>query len=272
MDWYTVCFLNIQKEVVAIDPATAKIIVKAAIQVITDEETRKKVITIALIPIISVVMILSMAFYILTNPIDFLSGLFNNDMHVAYAQNLQNNYGYIGDGAVIDISGEYVENGIPLFIQWDSRWGNYAYGRSGTIGSSGCGPTSLAMVVVALTGNQSVNPKVVADWSAANGYRVEGVGTSWGLFPAGASKWGFNCQELSVFSSEISQKLREGKVLIASMGPGHFTKYGHFIVLRGITESGKILVNDPNSSDKSKKEWDVSIIVNEAKAVWAFWK
>ena len=32
--------------------------------------------------------------------------------------------------------------------------------------------------------------------------------------------------------------------MILSMNPGHFTKSGHFIVLRGITSDGKILVND----------------------------
>ena len=56
------------------------------------------------------------------------------------------------------------------------------------------------------------------------------------------------------------------------MGKGHFTNNGHFIVLRGITENGKILVNDPNSREKSKKEWSVSIIVSEAKGAWAFSK
>ena len=265
-------FLCVQKKVITIDPATAKIVAQVAINVLKDRETRKRVLILILSPVIAIVLILTMAFYILTNPIEALIGVFHNETDIAYARMLQEQYGYIGDGAVIDITGDYVANEVPLFMQWDKRWGNYAYGRSGTIGSSGCGPTSLAMVIVALTGNQSVNPKVVADWSAANGYRVEGVGTSWGVFPAGASKWGGHCQELSVSAAQISQNLREGKILIASMGVGHFTKNGHFIVLRGITDGGKILVNDPNSRDISKKEWDISILVTEAKAAWAFWK
>ena len=169
----------------AISATAAKVLIQLAIQVVTDEETRKKVIAVALIPVISVVMILSMAYYILTNPLDFLSSLFGGDAtNTAYAQALQDDYGYIGTDAVIDITGDYVESQTPLFIQWDKRWGNYAYGRSGTIGSSGCGPTSLSMVVVGLTGDTTVNPKVVSDWSAANGHRVEGVGTAWSLFPA----------------------------------------------------------------------------------------
>ena len=48
------------------------------------------------------------------------------------------------------------------------------------------------------------------------------------------------------------------------MTKGHFTKSGHFIVLRGVTSEGKILVADPASDDRSNKAWDMSIILNEA--------
>lgn len=255
-----------------IDPATAKIITKVAIQVVLDEETRKRLIFIVLIPIVAVVMILSYAYYILTNPIEVLSSLFNNQSHTVYAQNLQSEYGYIGGDAIIDISGEFVENETPMFLQTDNRWKNFSYGRSGTIGSSGCGPTSLAMVVLGLTGDTTVNPKVVADWSYANGHRVEGIGTAWSLFPAYTRMFNITCEEAPISASGISSKLREGKILIISMGRGHFTRDGHFIVLKGITQDGKILVNDPNSTSRSNQEWNASIIVSEAKGAWAFSK
>lgn len=41
-------------------------------------------------------------------------------------------------------------DGIPLFIQWDKRWGYDAYGND-VIGLSGCGPTCLSMIVIGLT-------------------------------------------------------------------------------------------------------------------------
>ena len=50
---------------------------------------------------------------------------------------------------------------------------------------------------------------------------------------------------------------------MAIMGPGHFTKGGHFIVLRGITNDGKILVADPASYTRSQEEWDLEIITDE---------
>lgn len=49
------------------------------------------------------------------------------------------------------------------------------------------------------------------------------------------------------------------------MGKGHLTSSGHFIVLRGITEEGKILVADPISIKRSEQEWDLSVILNEAR-------
>lgn len=42
------------------------------------------------------------------------------------------------------------------------------------------------------------------------------------------------------------------------------------IVLRGITEEGRILINDPNSEKLSRKTWDINIIISESKGMWAF--
>ena len=40
----------------------------------------------------------------------------------------------------IDLSADAQSGTVPLFIQWDERWGYEPYG-SGFIGTSGCGPT-----------------------------------------------------------------------------------------------------------------------------------
>ena len=50
---------------------------------------------------------------------------------------------------------------------------------------------------------------------------------------------------------------------MAIMAEGHFTKGGHFIVLRGM-QDGKILVADPASYQRSGQSWDLSIILDEA--------
>ena len=55
------------------------------------------------------------------------------------------------------------------------------------------------------------------------------------------------------------------KLIVTLMSKGHFTKSGHFIVLRGVTAEGKILVADPASIRRSEQEWDLSIILAEAR-------
>ena len=37
------------------------------------------------------------------------------------------------------------------------------------------------------------------------------------------------------------------------------------MVLRGVTSEGKILVADPASKKRSEQEWDISIILDEAR-------
>jgi len=154
---------------------------------------------------------------------------------------------------------------VPYFSQYDVRWANYSYGKTGTIGSSGCGPTCLAMVVAGLTGRPDINPKTVADWSYINGHRCEGSGSYWSLMTAGGKYYGLNVEAVSRKNPKrIVEALSKGYPVIVSMGPGHFTKGGHFILLRGLNEDGKILVYDPASVSRSEQPWDISIIMSES--------
>jgi hypothetical protein len=152
---------------------------------------------------------------------------------------------------------------LPYYNQTDARWGNLPYGNT-TIYDGACGPTSLAMVVSGLT-NQKITPDVMADWSYRNGHRAEGQGSYWSLMTEGGKYHGLNVESVSRKDpNSIVKALSEGHPVIASMGKGHFTRGGHFIVLRGITADGKILVHDSASVARSNKEWDLSIIMNES--------
>ena len=52
--------------------------------------------------------------------------------------------------------------------------------------------------------------------------------------------------------------------VIAMLSKGQFSFRGHFIVLRGVTADGKLLVADPASVKRSNKEWDLRIVTGEA--------
>lgn len=151
---------------------------------------------------------------------------------------------------------------VVYYNQRDVRWSSSAYG-DGTIGGAGCGPSSLA--IVASTFGKNVTPADTCKWAAKNGYKAKGGGSYWSVIPDGAKHYGLKVESNVKESDEIRNALKNGKLVVVIMGAGHFTKSGHFIVLRGITDSGKILVADPASEKRSNEEWDLSLIMNEAK-------
>lgn len=143
-----------------------------------------------------------------------------------------------------------------------------SYGYGTTIASSGCGPTAMAMVLTAVTGEE-VTPVEAANWSMEHGHRIKNNGTAWAYFDDIAEDYGVECEQMGVSRDNIISNLSEGKYVIAVVGPGHFTKGGHYIVLTGITEDGKITVADPNSETRSQQTWDVNVFLNEGRQLWA---
>lgn len=170
----------------------------------------------------------------------------------------------------VDISAEYVKGEVPTFIQWDDRWGYIEYGDN-VIGDSGCGPTCLAMAVVALTGKTQYTPIALCRFATQNGYYVDGVGSSWDLMLGGAKKLGLSSKQISISEDSIKSSLDDGKLVILSMGPGIFTKGGHFILVYKY-ENGKFYVKDPNSKERSDTGFTYKQISDQIKGGWALGK
>jgi hypothetical protein len=177
---------------------------------------------------------------------------------------------YLSD---ITIAGNGME--IPLYIQGQpSPWAKMSYG-DGTIGSSGCAPTALAMVISYIN-EEHITPPMIVNY-VGNRYYQNGVGSTWSIFQAVSSQWGLSCKNLGDIKvgSVIIAELEAGRPIIASMRSGTFTTGGHFIVLRGVTKEGKILVNDPNDSERKdfiNKQFDINLIMKESKNMWSFYK
>ncbi|MCL2547921.1 MAG: C39 family peptidase [Symbiobacteriaceae bacterium] len=149
---------------------------------------------------------------------------------------------------------------VNYYHQCDSRWANVSYAGE-SIGIAGCGPAAVAMVVSSLT-MYTVTPREVASWAELNGYAAYNNGSHHSLIPKAAEHYG-----LTISSGNdpeiLRQSLQEAKLAIAIMGPGSFTPTGHFIVLRGITADGRIIVADPVSLVRSNRVWDVMTIYSE---------
>lgn len=155
---------------------------------------------------------------------------------------------------------------VPLFMQWDKRWGYTPYGED-MLAISGCGPTCLSMVCVHLLNDTSLNPRVIAQFSEENDFCAPGDGTKWTLISEGGVMLGLNVEEVYLDESNISQILESGNPIICAMGPGDFTSSGHYIVLTDYVD-GMIKINDPNSIARSEKLWSYDEIAGQIDNLW----
>ena len=139
--------------------------------------------------------------------------------------------------------GEY--KGLTYYSQIDNRWKNILYTSTGnktqTIGSSGCGPTSAAMVVSSIKGE--ITPDVMAKNFVKYGYRSAKNGTYWSAYRAVADEFNIGYTETADIQKAI-QLLESKNYVIVSCGNGLFTTGGHYIVIVGI-EGNAFKIYDP---------------------------
>ena len=144
------------------------------------------------------------------------------------------------DYGAVDLDGDV------YFNQMDARWGSLMYGESGTIGQSGCGPTSMAMVVSTMT-DTYITPPEMSQWAVENGYRAEGNGSYHSLIPAAGIHAGLTAIGIGNDEEALIDALENDKLVVAIMG-----------------KDGTILVADSASYSRSTMEWDLDIILDEA--------
>lgn len=151
---------------------------------------------------------------------------------------------------------------MVYFCQADEQWADQPYGTD-PIGPYGCGPTAMAMAVASMTDTET-DPAVMAAWAAENGYWARRSGSYHSIVRGTARAFGLEAESFTSRNAEdLLNALSNGGVLVALMGPGHFTTGGHFILLRGSTLTGEVLVADPNSLERSLQTWDPQIILDE---------
>ncbi|MBR3817397.1 MAG: C39 family peptidase [Clostridia bacterium] len=172
-----------------------------------------------------------------------------------------------GEKGKIDMSGYMNGNRVPLFMQWDRRWGYMDYSGS-CVAVTGCGPVCLSMVAFYLTRNAEMSPDRIVEFAIEEGYSRDGCGSLWTLISEGGEKLGLCVEELVLSEAIITERLEQGIPIICVMGPGDFTSTGHFIVMRGYSD-GKIYINDPNSYQNSAKGWEYGQIKSQIKNLWA---
>jgi len=167
----------------------------------------------------------------------------------------------------VDLSEFDLSQGVPLFMQWDMRWGYETYG-SDVMAITGCAPTCMAMVGYYLTGETWYTPDNLANFSLQHDFYVSGNGTKWTFVGEGAEMMGLSSTELPLVEEVIIRNLRAGNPVIAVMGPGDFTTTGHFVVIVDY-EDGLYKINDPNRRANSERLWSYQTLEPQIRNLWA---
>lgn len=240
-----------------------------------DEDITKVLFTLLGIIITIIITIYS---FICLMPLSILAPLFGIDFNtvkeikisagymqeqdIEYLKNQQKEYQETDDEGntyikyTNEFSDVYISNGSNCiyFNQADERWANHPYSGSTSYWTA-CGPTSMAMVISTLTG-KNITPPDMMDIAEKSGYACVGAGSYHTIVPGLSKQFGLNCKGIGNDSTKLKQALEQGNLVVAIMGKGDFTSNGHFIVLRGITSDGKVLVNDPSSNSRTNTAWD----------------
>lgn len=152
---------------------------------------------------------------------------------------------------------------LTYYNQSDARWANYLYGGSDPLAAYGCGPTALAMLVNSFT-EHTCQPPDIAAWAADNHYWSAGYGTKHEFIPDCANAFGLKAYSFQNYTVEgLLAELRSGHVIVALMGPGHFSDSGHFIIITDDWSGNQVRVADPARLERTQTAWDAQIILDE---------
>lgn len=155
------------------------------------------------------------------------------------------------------------DDGFPIYIQTDPRWTNAPYGSS-QVGPSGCGPSAMAMIITALTG-QAVTPDQTAKKAGDDGMYVSGEGSSWEVANNLAKHYGLKSTKIKSDATAISNAVKGGSyVIMSGKGSLPFTGGGHYIMIRGVTADGKWKIGDSAHRDTNNQEFNPSTILSMA--------
>lgn len=192
--------------------------------------------------------------------IDNLNNADGND----YAAMLANAYtGYTIRNAKEDVYDNGVNYGnetiLTPIIFYDQRdyKGSFCGLKNEVIARSGCGVTSMAMIVSTYENNKKYDPVYMNEEARKKGHCSSGNGTYYSHFTYQSKVFGYKYLAVKKTSDAtklnlVTSHLRKGHFVILHVGEGQFTSGGHYMVLGGIDPSTKsVYVYDPYNSYNS---------------------
>lgn len=139
----------------------------------------------------------------------------------------------------------YIPKNVPLYDQ--RKYTRIPFGQC-AVASDGCGITCAAMVITYFT-----EFEIMPDYLGLN-YNLRGHTNEQRMIKA---LHDFNIEVVEEYYgkkewNQVYQALEEGHLVISLQGTGLFTTKEHFILLTGLTEDGKVTVNDPYGMNYKK--------------------
>ena len=133
---------------------------------------------------------------------------------------------------------------VPLYFQTDYPYIKFG---NGTMATSGCSVTCLAMVATYLTDREYTPPQMAYHFGSYGKTNIERL-------DHGIAQMQLPYQRTENIQ-EVFQALRSGKVTILMMDEESvFTSEQHFIVVAGMNKDGKFIVNDPIETHYTKSD------------------
>lgn len=175
-------------------------------------------------------------------------------------------------------------NNKPIaYLQTDSRWAKWPYSNKNEdtdIAESGCGPTSAA-IVIATWKDPTVTPITTSKWSLEHGYKATGNGTYHSYFVPQMKAYGIECERVNTSSlqymyasdaqtyhDKAKAAVLDGHMVVCLMGPGNWTRGGHYIVWYSVDDDDNIYISDPASTKANRLKNTLSLLQKEVRYYW----
>jgi hypothetical protein len=145
---------------------------------------------------------------------------------------------------------------VPCFFQNDPKWANVGWGTYGSMATSACGLTSMAMALSGWVGEEITPPKLAQKiGSDLAGHSVDQChssagGLDWGCIPDIPTLYGLPKAEV-VNWTRAKEYLQKGTPVLSTWPAGSaWTDGGHFVLLANMNSNGQVNVHDPYNPSK----------------------
>lgn len=160
-----------------------------------------------------------------------------------------------------------VESGMSIAPLYQSHYRTvlcYYDGYPRRVHSSGCGAVCLSMAAAYLTGDCEQSPETLFLWALENGL-YDGNGLGHEQMSAIAKYAGLSGKWIKKDAQKVIEALEANHPVIMHVGPGIFTKNGHYILLRGLNKAGEVLVNDPASRIRTHTSYPMEVMMKQCR-------